>query len=247
LNVHEVIACIMCNYIGMYAVNYLIKNSNVYDALKNQTIDMTRAAIPKAGLDKIFYSLKGRFMDSSSVNAGIHIALALAVVMYIILNKTVLGYELKACSLNRYASKYAGIQEKRSILLSLTIAGSLSGIAGGLMYLAPAGGLHINVVETLSAQGFNGIPVALLGLSNPIGIIFSALFVAHIDQGGYYLQRLEYMPQIIDIIIAVIIYFSAFALLMRQAIGAIQSRLSSRSGKRLIEGAADAQEASKHD
>ncbi|MDR0397211.1 MAG: ABC transporter permease [Oscillospiraceae bacterium] len=232
LNVHEVIACIMCNYIGMYGVNYLIKNSNVYDPLKNQTIDMTRAAIPKAGLDNIFFSLKGRFHDASSVNAGIFIALILAIAMHVVLNRTVFGYELKACGLNRFASRYAGIREKRGVMLSLAIAGGLSGIAGGLMFLAPAGGLHITVVETLLAQGFNGIPVALLGLSNPIGIIFSALFVAYIDQGGYYLQRLEYMPQIIDVIIAVIIYFSAFALLMRQAIDALRSRLNRRADKR---------------
>ncbi|MDR1599387.1 MAG: ABC transporter permease [Oscillospiraceae bacterium] len=232
LNVHEVIACIMCNYIGMYGVNFLIKNSNVYDPLKNQTIDMTRAAIPKAGLDRIFFSLKGRFLDASSVNGGIFIALALAIATSVVLDRTVFGYELKACGLNRFASRYAGINEKRGIFLSLAIAGGLSGAAGGLMYLAPAGGLRINVIETLAAQGFNGIPVALLGLSNPIGIIFSALFVAYIEQGGYYLQRLEYMPEIINIIIAVIIYFSAFALLMRQAVGAARSRLARRSGKR---------------
>ncbi|GHU72100.1 hypothetical protein FACS1894184_19650 [Clostridia bacterium] len=166
-------------------------------------------------------------VEAAAANAAR--AAGLAVAMYIILNKTVFGYELKACGLNRFASKYAGIQEKRSIVLSLVIAGGLSGVAGGLMYLAPSNGLHINVIEVLSPQGFNGIPVALLGMSNPIGIIFSALFVAYIDQGGYYLQRLDYMPQIIDIIIAVIIYFSAFALLMRQAVGAVQSRLAKRS------------------
>jgi simple sugar transport system permease protein len=225
LNVHEVIACIMCNYIGMHGVNYLIKNTNTYDSLKNQSIDVAQAAIPKMGLDKIFYTLKGRYVDASSVNGGIIIALVIALLIYTLLNKTVLGYELKACGYNRNASRYAGIKEKRSIFLSLIIAGALAGIGGGLMYLAPVGGLHINVVETLSAQGFNGIPVALLGLSNPIGIIFSGLFVAYISQGGYYLQRLDYMPEIIDIIIAVIIYFSAFALLVRDFImSAVQRR-----------------------
>jgi simple sugar transport system permease protein len=224
LNVHEVIACIMCNYIGMYGVNFLIKNSNTYDPLKNQTVDAAQAAIPKWGLDKVFYTLKGKYMDAASVNGGILIALALAVVMYLVLNKTTFGYELKACGYNRNASRYAGINEKRSILFSMVIAGALSGAAGGLMYLAPAGGLHITVVEVLSAQGFNGIPVALLGLSNPIGIIFSGLFVAYIAQGGYYLQRMEYMPEIIDIIIAVIIYFSAFALLVKNLIASVSKR-----------------------
>lgn len=220
LNVHEVISCIMCNYIGMYLVNYLIKNTNTYDSLKNQTVDVARAAIPRMGLDKVFYTLKGRFQDVSSVNGGIFIAIGIAIVMYIILNRTVFGYELKACGFNKEAARYAGIREKRGVFLSMAIAGAMSGVAGGLMYLALPGGLHITVVETLSSQGFNGISVALLGLSNPIGIIFSGLFIAYIGQGGYYLQRLEYMSEIIDVIIAVMIYFSAFGLFMRKRIAA---------------------------
>ena len=180
LNVNEVIACIMCNYIGMYGVNYLIKNSpSIYDQLRNQTVSVDpAAAIPKWGLDQVFYNLKGNYHDVSSVNGGILLAILLAVLMYVLLNKTVFGYELKACGYNRHASKYAGINESRCILLSMAIAGALSGIGGGLMYLAPATGLHIEVVDVLSAVGFNGIPVALLGLSNPIGIIFSGLFIS---------------------------------------------------------------------
>ena len=164
--------------------------------------------------------MKGNFVDASSVNGGILIALALAVVMYLVLNRTAFGYELKACGHNRDASRYAGINEKRSILFSMMIAGALAGAAGGLMYLAPTNGLNIRVEEILSPQGFNGISVALLGLSNPIGIIFSGLFVAYIGQGGFYLQKLNYMPEIIDMIIAAIIYFSAFALLVKNLIAA---------------------------
>lgn len=224
LNVNEVISCIMCNYIGMYTVNYLIKNSNVYNSRANLTIDVTRAAIPKWGLDTVFYEMKGKLLDVSSVNAGIFIAIFLAIIMYVVLNKTTFGYELKACGLNRNASKYAGINESRSVLLSMVIAGALAGIGGGLMYLAPSSGLHMRVEEILSAVGFNGIPVALLGLSNPIGTIFSALFIAHITQGGFYLQKLDYMPEIIDIIIAVIIYFSAFSLVVKNALGFLVKR-----------------------
>lgn len=232
LNVNEVIACIMCNYIGMYGVNFLIKNSNVYDQLKNQTINIDRAAIPRWGLDKIFYNLKGNYIDASSINGGILIALVLAVVIYIVLNKTTFGYELKACGYNRDASRYAGINEKRSILLSMVIAGALAGIGGGLMYLAPANGLHIRVEEILSPQGFNGIPVALLGLSNPLGIIFSGLFVAYIGQGGYYLQRMDFMPEIIDIIIGAIIYFSAFSLLVKNVIASLVKKRGLRRERR---------------
>lgn len=231
LNVNEVIACIMSNYIGMYLVNFLIKNSNIYNARANLTVNVDAAAIPKWGLDKIFFEMKGRFLDVSSVNGGIFIAVFLAVVIYIVLNKTAFGYELKACGFNRDASRYAGINEKRSILLSMVIAGALAGVGGGLMYLAPASGLHIRVEEVLSPQGFNGIPVALLGLSNPIGIIFASLFIAHITQGGFYLQKMNYMPEIIDIIIAVIIYFSAFSLVVKNLIASLIKKRKVRREK----------------
>ena len=224
LNVNEVIACIMCNYISLYGVNYLIKNSNIFDPRFNQTINIDQAAIPRWGMDKIFYTLRGNYRDAASVNGGIIIAIVLAVVMYLILNKTTFGYELKACGHNRDASQYAGINQNRSIILSMMIAGALSGIAGALMYLAPRSGLHMQVVDVLAPQGFNGIPVALLGLSNPIGIIFSAIFVAYISQGGFYLQRMEYMPEIIDIIIGAIIYFSAFSLFVKQVIASVAKR-----------------------
>lgn len=226
LGVNEVISCIMMNYIGMYGVNYLIKISNIYDKLKNQTANVAKSAVlPYGGLNKIFFEKIGNLVRVSSVNIGIYIAILAAIVVYLLLNKTTFGYELKACGHNRDASRYAGINEKRSILLSMVIAGMLSGLAGAVMYLAKSDGLHIDVVDVLAPQGFNGIPVALLGLSNPIGIIFSGIFIAHIEQGGYYLQKLNYMPEIIDIIIGAIIYFSAFSLIFRNALNAIVKRL----------------------
>ena len=235
LNVHEVITSIMLNYIALYGINYMVKNSHLFDSLKNQTVNVAaNAAIPKAGLDRIFYIMKGRLNDVSSVNAGILIAIGLAIVMYIVLNKTTFGFELKACGYNRHASRYAGISENRAIITSMAIAGGLAGVAGSLMYLAPASGLHIHVEEVLVAQGFTGIAVALLGMSNPLGIIFSGLFIAHITVGGFYLQSLKYMKEIIEVIIGLIIYFSAFSLLVRDLIAKAGKRRA-RKGKHKTE------------
>ncbi|HVI42137.1 MAG TPA: ABC transporter permease [Anaerovoracaceae bacterium] len=215
LNVHEVIATIMMNYIGMYLANYLIK-LYIYDSKKGLSMNVAESAVlPKGGLDNIFFNPLGSAKDLSTVNCGIWIAILIAIVIFIILNKTTFGYELKACGFNPNASKYAGINEKRNIVLSMVIAGMLAGLGGGLLYLAGVNGRHINVVDVLAAEGFNGIPVALLGLSNPIGIIFSAIFIAYITQGGNYLQTLDFVPEVIDIIIACIIYFSAFSLIFR--------------------------------
>ena len=219
LNVHEVITSIMLNYIALYLINYLIKISYLFDSLKNQSVNVAATAvIPKAGLDQIFFILKGKYHDASSVNAGILIAIGIALLMYVLLNKTTFGFELKAVGYNRHASRYAGISENRAIITSIAIAGGLAGVAGALMYLAPASGMHIHVEEVLAAQGFNGIAVALLGMSSPLGIIFSGLFIAHITVGGAYLQSLRYMKEIIEVIIGLIIYFSAFSLLVRDMI-----------------------------
>lgn len=240
LNVNEVITSIMLNYIGMYLINFTIKNSHLYDPLKNQTVNVAaNAIIPKGGLDNLFFILKGRFKDVSSVNAGFFIAVGFAILIYILLTRTTFGYELKACGHNRFASRYAGISEKRAIISAMAIAGGLSGVAGALMYLAPSSGMHIHVEEVLAAQGFNGIAVALLGLSNPIGIIFTGIFVAHLTEAGRHLQSLRYMKEIIDVIIGLIIYFSAFALLARDF-------LSGRKGKRAAV-IADGQEAGREE
>ena len=112
----------------------------------------------------------------------------------------------------------------------MAIAGALSGVAGATMYLAPPSGMHIHVAEILAAEGFNGIAVALLGMSNPIGIIFSGLFIAHITVGGSYLQSLKYMKEIIEVIIGMIIYFSAFSLLVRDVLSRIAKRRKKAEG-----------------
>lgn len=208
-NVNEVITSIMMNYIGMYIVNMSIVRT-VYDSLKNQTKPVLKSAIiPKAGLDKIF--------NTSNINIGIFIVILSVIVIYIILQKTTFGYELKACGSNKEASKYAGINEKKSIILSMVIAGALSGLGGGLLYLSGSG-KYIHVLDVLAPEGFSGISVALLGMSHPIGILFSGLFIAHLEVGGFNIQLYNFVPEVIDIIIAVIIYCGAFALLFKQII-----------------------------
>ena len=215
-NVHEVISTIMMNYIGMYLANYLTK-LYIFDSTKALSMNVTDSAVlPKGGLDYVFYNQMGTLKDLSTVNSGIYIALAVAIIMYVVINKTTFGYELKACGFNQNASRYAGINAKRNIVLSMVIAGMLAGLGGGLLFLSGASGRHIKVVDELAAEGFNGIPVALLGLSNPIGIIFSAIFISYITVGGNYLQTLNFAPEVIDIIIACIIYFSAFSLYFRR-------------------------------
>ncbi|MCL1955407.1 MAG: ABC transporter permease [Brevinematales bacterium] len=222
-NVNEVISCIMTNYIGTYLVNFLITKT-IFDSLRNQTMRISAAAnLPKMGMDKVF---REGFITSSA-NSGFFIAILFAVLIYIILEKTSFGYELKACGFNREAARYAGINEKRSIIVSMIIAGAMAGIGGALLFLAGSG-KGITVVDTLAQEGFLGIPVALLGLNNPIGIIFSGLLIAYLNVGGFNMQLYHFAPQVIEIIIGVIIYFSAFALLVSKFIKSVRKRMRSK-------------------
>lgn len=214
-NVNEVITAIMFNWIGLFAVNLAINNipvmlANYWGASnKERTVNLGIAnpssMIPKGGLDSL--------LGSNYMNISIFIAIIVAVIIWFVLNKTTFGYELKACGHNRNASIYAGINAKRNIVLSMIISGALAGIGGGIYYLS--GTAEYTLVKSLLAMGFNGIPVALLAFSNPIGTILSALFISYIQVGGDAMQP-EFAKEMIDIIIAAIIYLSAFSLLMRE-------------------------------
>ncbi len=216
-NVNEVISSIMMNYIGLYFVNWTVKsNKALFNNLRNESKNVAATAqMPKLGLDQLF--------DGSSVNSGIIVAILAGILLYILLNKTTTGFEMKAVGYNRDASKYAGINEKKNVIMSMALAGAIAGIGGALLYLAGTG-KHIEIVDTLGGEGFTGISVALLGLCHPIGVIFAGLFIAYLQTGGFYLQLYEFSTEIIDIIIAVIIYFSAFALIVKNLLAKIQKK-----------------------
>lgn len=228
-NVNEVITCIMLNYIALFWVNMTIKgNSVLFNQLRNESADIPKAAtIPKLGLDRVFADVSVKagkeVISSSSVNSGIVIAILVAVLLYIVLEKTTFGYELKACGLNKIASRYAGINENRSIVYSMVIAGAVAGLAGGIMFLSGTG-RHIEIKDVIPTEGFNGISVALLGVSNPLAIIASGLFIAYLSSGGFYLQLFRFSKEIIDIIIAIIIYFSAFALIIKKIMAKVKKK-----------------------
>ena len=212
LNVNEVITSIMFNYIGMYLVDMLIQgNSVMYIPSKTRTAYLPDAVqLPSLGI------------KNSSLNISIIIGIVVAIILYVVLNKTTFGYELKATGFNKYAATYAGMNGKRNIILTMVIAGGMAGLGGAFAILAPStisgSSMTYEPINVIAANGFNGIAVALLGNSSPIGIIFSALFVSHIQRGGTLASLYGFKPEIIDVVIAVIIYFSAFAMLMNSTV-----------------------------
>lgn len=256
LNINEVLACIMTNWIAANIVTWLFDLSNLKNIVENtksgyvystayglEKVDgvwtyVAGAGVrtPKMGLDKLF--------PGSQVNGGIIIAIVLAIVVYIILTRTTFGYELKACGSNRFAARYAGIADKRSIVVSMAIAGALAGAAGSLYYLSGNTEFYWATYQSLPAAGFNGIPVALLAVNHPIAVIFTAMFMSMLDIAGLQLTNLTaYNEYITDVIIAVIVYLAAFSLVIRMGLGKLflKRRRASEAAQAVSKGEGDTQ------
>ena len=231
LNINEVLACIMTNWIAANLVTWLFDNGSLFENLQNHVENTKTAYIyktsfngvqtAKLGLDKLF--------PGSQVNGGIIVAIVIAILVFILMTKTTLGYQLKACGANRHAARYAGIADKRNIVLSMAIAGALSGAAASLYYLSGNTEFYwTSAYQTLPATGFNGIPVALLAASHPIGVIFAGCFMSMLDIVGLQLTNLTaYNEYITDVIISVVVYLSAFSLVIRMLISGRKRRKES--------------------
>ena len=221
LNINEVLACIMTNWIAANLVTWMFDNGSLFENLQNHVENTKTAYIYKTSFNGVETSKMGLdlIFPNSQVNGGILIAIVIAILMYILMNKTTLGYELKACGANRHAARYAGISDKRNIVLSMAIAGALSGAAASLYYLAGNTEFFWSTYQSLPATGFNGIPVALLAVCNPIGVIFTGCFMSMLDIVGLQLTNLTaYNEYITDVIISIIVYLSAFSLVIKLAI-----------------------------
>jgi len=218
-NVHEVITSIMFNYIGMFIVNGLLKSNLLAASLVDGTTNRTVRVDQNARTSYWFFD---DLFPNTGLDVSFIIAIFTAIIIYVVLNKTVFGRELKSVGLNRHAAKYAGVNEKKSIILSMAISGMLAGLGGALFILAPSVrnlGNAYAMENVLVSEGFDGIPVALLASSHPIGVIFSTIFVGYIQYSGLSMQSSGFVLEIVKIIIAIILYFSAFALIMTQNFG----------------------------
>lgn len=220
LNVNEVITAIMFNYIGMYLVDMLVTcDPMMYDGVRARTLYLPESAkIPSLGI------------PGSNVSIAIFIGILIAIALFIILNNTTFGYELKATGYNKEACNYAGMNGRRNMVVTMVIAGALAGLGGAFAILAPTAMAGSSVtyepINVIAANGFNGIAVALLGSSSPLGIIFSSIFISYIQRGGTLSALYGFKPEIIDIVIAVIIYFSSFSMLMSGAVKGFVAKLT---------------------
>lgn len=210
-NVNEVISGIMLNWITLYVVNILL--TNVKEAASPYTMPVAHvnggAIIPSLGLGKLFN-------NNQYVTLAIPLAILIAVGLHILLEKTRLGYELKATGNNKNAAKYCGMAERRNLILTLAIGGALAGLGAAMLYLTGYEQWQCSQ-SSVPAMGFNGIAAAFLGGMNPIGTILASFFIQHITIGGAYVDKTMYCAQVSDLISAIIIYLCGFVLFMKYA------------------------------
>jgi len=213
LRVHEVIVTIMMNYIALHVVNALIKSISG-GSFKTDKIH------PTASLRSEFLS---NLTDFSTLHYGILIALSMVVVMWFILEKTKTGYELKSVGFNDQASKYAGMNVNKNIVLSMVISGAFAGLAGAMEALGTFG--NMSITGGFTGIGFDGIAVALLGANTPLGVIFGATLLGSLKYGANNMPNAANIPvEIVSIIIALIIFFVASGYIIRVAINRMSKK-----------------------
>ena len=222
-NVNEVISCIMLNWISLYAVNMLLTQVKETASPYTMTLASTNksAILPNAGLDQFF-------TKNQSVTIAIPLAILVAILVWVVLEKTKLGYELKATGYNRFAAKYCGMKEKNNIILTMAIAGGLAGMGAALFFLTGFEQWQCTQ-SSVPAMGFNGIAAAFLGGLNPIAAIFSSYFIQHITNGGAYVDKTMYSAQIADLISALIIYLCGFVLFIKNFMDAHAAKKEERT------------------
>ena len=221
-NVNEVISGIMLNWIGLYSTNMIL--TTVKESTSPYTFHIATenpsAILPTLGLEKFF-------AGNTKVTLAIPLSVLLAIVISVILNRTRLGYELKATGNNKNAAKYAGMAEKRNIILTLAIAGALAGLGAALFYLTDYEQWQCTA-SSVPGMGFSGIAATFLGGLNPIGTIFSSYFIQHITSGGAFVDKSVYCSQISDLISSIIIYLCGFVLFLKLSMNNIALRQEER-------------------
>ena len=220
-NVNEVISGIMLNWIVLYLTNMLLtmvkEDASPYTKVLAHINES--AVLPSLGLGALFN-------NNQYVGLAIPLSVLMAILVWVVLEKTKFGYELKATGYNKNAAKYCGMKENQNIILTMVIAGALAGFGAGLLYLTGIEDWE-TTISSVPAMGFNGIAAAFLGGLNPLGTVLASFFIQHITFGGAYVDRAIYSSQISDLISAVIIYMCGFVLFFRQ----VMTRLAERKAE----------------
>ena len=226
-NVNEVISCIMLNWISLYLVNTLL--GRVKESASPYTLTLA-STNPGAILPALPSFCMAWFNNNQYVTIAIPLAILAAVLIWVLLEKTKLGYELKATGCNKFAAKYCGMQENRNLILTMSIAGALAGLGAAMLFLTGFEQWQCTQ-SSIPGMGFNGIAAAFLGGLSPLGSILSSYFIQHITNGGAYVDKTMYSAQISDFISALIIYLCGFVLFFKFALNKWLDRRDEKRAK----------------
>ena len=226
-NVNEVISCIMLNWISLYMVNTLLTRVKESASPYTMTLSSTN---PGAILPELPAFCMAWFNDNQYVTIAIPLAVLVAVAIWVLLEKTKLGYELKATGCNKFAAKYCGMRENKNLILTMAIAGGLAGMGAAMLFLTGFEQWQCTQ-SSIPGMGFNGIAAAFLGGLNPLGTILSSYFIQHITNGGAYVDKTMYSAQISDFISALIIYLCGFVLFFKFALNRWLDRRDEKRAK----------------
>lgn len=208
--INEVLSMIMFNWIAFYLSNFLagipaIHNEGSAEATRNISENASTL------LSKDIISQLGL---CPTANWGILVAIVLTVVVWFIIDKTTLGYRLKAVGFNKFAAEYGGIDVNRSILTALAISGALAGLAGALQLMGM--GSRISIFSSQEGFGFAGIVVALMGCSNPFGVFIAGLFYGALIFGGSKLNLVGAPTQLVNVIVGTVVLFIAISVIFER-------------------------------
>lgn len=211
--IHEVLSFIMFNWIAFYMSNYVVNLPGIHrdgSEATNDVCESARILFPKSVIEKT---------GCTAANFGIILAIICAVIIWIILEKTTLGYRLKAVGFNSNAAQYGGIDSNKSILTALGISGALAGLGGAVHLLGMAG--RLSQFAGQEGFGFDGITVALIASSNPLGCIFSGLFYGAMKYGGSKLNMVNAPSEVVNIIMGCVVLFIAISIIFRNALQSV--------------------------
>ena len=237
-NVNEVISGIMLNWIVLYLTNMLL--TQVKEDTSPYTFVLSHknasAILPSLGLGSLFNG-------NQYVGLALPLSIVIASLVWVVLEKTRIGYELRATGNNKNAAKYCGMAEKRNVIMTLAISGMLAGLGAAMLYLTGYEQWQCST-SSVPGMGFSGIAAAFLGGLHPIGTILASFFIQHITAGGAYVDKTMYCAQVSDLIAAVIIYLCGFVLFMKYA---MNSAIARREEKAIQKAKAAEQAASQTD
>ncbi|AVK47169.1 ABC transporter permease [Clostridium sp. MF28] len=235
--IHEVITSIMLNWIALYLSNFVVSTDVFHQPDSTSTYMINESGFTTilgnwktsdAGMEFLSHNKwLSEVLLKTDVNIGIIVAIIMAVVISVLLYKSAKGYELRAVGLNKDAAEFAGINVNRNIIQSMVIAGALSGLAGALAITGTAPH-KLSTMAAFENNGFNGLSVALIAGSSPIGCIFGGLLYGGLLYGGQSVQSAIGAPsEIINIMIGTIVFFVA----LTKIVPALADRLLKRGEK----------------